>query len=195
MQVCIHGWKSAWNRIWRNAKRLYKMNIYIYVYIYIIHYPLTFCMLGGGGGGGGGGGVRHHQAEPTISWQICGDRSDRADDIQKTFLVWVLTDLRGSGWFVINTSRPRQNGRRYPDDIFKCIFLNENICVPINISLKSVPKGQIYNIPSLVQIMAWRRPGDKPLFEPMVVNLVTHVCVTRPQWVKRYWPENDLELL
>ena len=61
------------------------------------------------------------------------------------------------------------------------IFLNENICIPINISLKFVPKGQINNIPSLVQIMAWRRPGDKPLFELMLVNLVMHICVTRPQ--------------
>ena len=32
--------------------------------------------------------------------------------------------------------------------------------------------------------MAWRRPGDKPLSEPMMVNLPTHICVTRPQWVK-----------
>ena len=40
------------------------------------------------------------------------------------------------------------------------------------------------NIPALVQIMAWRRPGDKPLSEPMMVNLLTHICVTRPQWVK-----------
>ena len=39
-------------------------------------------------------------------------------------------------------------------------------------------------IPALVQIMAWRRPGDKPLSEPMMVSLLTHICVTRPQWVK-----------
>ena len=32
--------------------------------------------------------------------------------------------------------------------------------------------------------MAWRRPGDKPLSEPMMVSLLTHLCVTRPQWVK-----------
>ena len=31
--------------------------------------------------------------------------------------------------------------------------------------------------------MAWRRQGDKPLSEPMMVSLPTHVCVTRPQWV------------
>ena len=32
--------------------------------------------------------------------------------------------------------------------------------------------------------MAWRRTGDKPLSEPMMVSLLTHICVTRPQWVK-----------
>ena len=32
--------------------------------------------------------------------------------------------------------------------------------------------------------MAWRRSGDKPLSEPMIISLPTHVCVTRPQWVK-----------
>ena len=31
--------------------------------------------------------------------------------------------------------------------------------------------------------MAWRHPGDKPLSEPMVVSLPTHICVARPQWV------------
>ena len=84
----------------------------------------------------------------------------------------------------VNTLRPRQNGRHFPDDIFKCIFLNENEWISINISLKFVPKGQINNIPSLVLIMAWRRPGDKPLSEAMVVSLLTHICVARPQWVK-----------
>ena len=44
--------------------------------------------------------------------------------------------------------------------------------------------GSINNIPTLVQIMAWRRPGDKPLSEPMMVTLSTHICITRPQWVK-----------
>ena len=57
------------------------------------------------------------------------------------------------------------------------------IWISINISLKFVPKGSSNNIPTLVQIMAWRRPGDKPLSEPMLVSLLTHICVTRPQWV------------
>ena len=69
----------------------------------------------------------------------------------------------------LNTLRPRQDGRHFPDDIFKCIFLNENVWISIKISLKFVPKGPINIIPALVQIMAWRRPGAKPLSEPMVV--------------------------
>ena len=80
------------------------------------------------------------------------------------------------------TLRPRQKGCRFPDDIFKCIFLNENVWISIKISLNFVPKGPINNIPSLVQIMAWCRPGDKPLSEPMMVSLLTHICVTRLQW-------------
>ena len=63
--------------------------------------------------------------------------------------------------------------------IFKCTFLNEKECISIKISLKFVPRGQINNIPSLVQIMAWRRPGNKPLSEPMMVNLLANKCVTR----------------
>ena len=86
---------------------------------------------------------------------------------------------------MVNTLRPRQNGRLFADDIFKCIFLNENVWISIKISLKFVPKGLINNIPALVQIMAWHRLGDKPLSEPMMVSLPTHICVTRPQWVNK----------
>ena len=52
-------------------------------------------------------------------------------------------------WF--NTLRPRQNGRHFPDDIFKCIFLNENVGISIKIWLKFVPNGPINNIPTSVQ--------------------------------------------
>ena len=85
----------------------------------------------------------------------------------------------------VNTLRPRQSGRIFADDIFKCIFLNENIWISIDISLKFIPNGQINNFPALVQIMAWRLPGDKPLSESMITNLLTHICVPRPQWAKR----------
>ena len=86
----------------------------------------------------------------------------------------------------LNTLRPRQNGRHFADDTFKCIFLNEKVWIPIKISFKFVPKGPVSNIPALVQIMAWRRSGDKPLSEPMLVRLLTHICVIRSQWVKIY---------
>ena len=42
-----------------------------------------------------------------------------------------------------NTLRPRQNARHFADDIFKYIFLNENVWISINISLRSVPNGQV----------------------------------------------------
>ena len=83
----------------------------------------------------------------------------------------------------LNTLRPRQNGRYFADDIFKGIFFNENARISLKISLKFVPKVRINNILALVQIMAWRRPGDKPLSEPMLFSLLTHICVSRPQWV------------
>ena len=69
---------------------------------------------------------------------------------------------------LLNTLKLRLNGRHFADDIFKCIFLNENVWIPSNISLKFDPQGPINNIPALVQIMAWRRPGDKPLSGPMI---------------------------
>ena len=69
---------------------------------------------------------------------------------------------------------------------FQTILLNENAWISIKISLKFVPEGPI-NTPALVQIMAWCRSGKKPLSEPMMVRLPTHICVTRPQRVKCNW--------
>ena len=86
----------------------------------------------------------------------------------------------------INTLRPRPNRRQFADDTFKCIFENENEWILPRISLKFVPKVRINNISALVQIMAWRRPGDRPLSEPMMASILTHICVTRPQWGKLY---------
>ena len=90
-----------------------------------------------------------------------------------------------SQYDTLNSLRPRQNGRHFADDTFKRIFVNENVRISMKISLKFVPKGPINNNPALVQIMAWRRSGDKPLSEPMMVSLLTHICVIRPQWVNQ----------
>ena len=80
----------------------------------------------------------------------------------------------------VNTLGPRQIGCHFPDNIFKCIFFNENVWISIKISLKCVPKGPVNSIPALVQIMAWHWPGNKPLSATMMVRLLTHICVTRP---------------
>ena len=91
-----------------------------------------------------------------------------------------------------NTLRQRQNGRHFADDTFKRILLNKNARISIRFSLKFYPKSPINNIPALVQIMAWRWPGDKPLSEPMVVSLTMHICIIRPQWVNTYYIKADI---
>ena len=73
---------------------------------------------------------------------------------------------------LVNSLRLRRNGHYNADDIFKCMFLNASVWIPNKISLKFVPKGTINNIPALVQIMVWRRPGGKPLSEPMMFSLL-----------------------
>ena len=90
-------------------------------------------------------------------------------------------ECMGGYYWTINTMRPTRNDQHLEDDIFKRVFFNENVWISFKISLKFVPKGPIDNVPTLVQIMAWRLPGDKPLSEPM-----THICVPRPQWVKKW---------
>ena len=89
-----------------------------------------------------------------------------------------------------NTLRLRQNGCHFTDDIFQCIFLNENAWILFKISLKFVPKVWINNIPASVQIMAWYWPDNKPLSELMMVKLLMHICIIQPPWVKAWtkWP-------
>ena len=65
---------------------------------------------------------------------------------------------------------PRQSGGHFPDDIFKCIFMNEKFCILIWIWMKFVPKVPINNIPVFAQMMAWRRSGEKPLSEPTLTR-------------------------
>ena len=72
----------------------------------------------------------------------------------------------------LNLLSSTQNGCHFAGDAFKCIFVDENVRISIEISLKFVLKGLINNIPALAQIMAWCRPGDKPLSD---------------QWSLDYW--------
>ena len=64
----------------------------------------------------------------------------------------------------------------------------------IKISWKCVPKGPSANILALVQIMSWRRPGDNPLSEPMVISLLTHTCVSQPERVKAILLYDELKI-
>ena len=93
----------------------------------------------------------------------------------------------------VNTSRPRQNGWHFTDDTFNCIFLNENVWISIKLSLKFVFKGLINDIPALVQIMSWHRPGTKPLYEPMMAILLMHICVTWAEWANYAWNQTRPE--
>ena len=119
--------------------------------------------------------------EIVLRWMlliICkknNNNKNRMQPVELFYVPWSRTALR-----------PRQNGRHFAKDSFKCIFMNENVSISIKISLKFDPKDRNNNNPALIQIMALRRPGDKPLSEPMVGSLLTHMCVTRPQWVNFY---------
>ena len=65
-------------------------------------------------------------------------------------------------------SRLSQDGRRFAWDIFKILFLYENCCALVKISLKLVPNAPIYKKTSLIQMMVWRRLGDNSSYEPMM---------------------------
>ena len=97
------------------------------------------------------------------------DLSEIADSIGPFYFTWFYPSPIG------------QNGRLFADDIFKRIFVNEKFCILIEISIKFVPKGQIDNNTALVQIMAWRRIGDKPLSETMMTWF--------PDAYMRHWGE------
>ena len=81
--------------------------------------------------------------------------------------------------------------KHFADDVFKYIFwmkihefrvkFHWSLFLIVQLTSINIP----INIPALVRIMAWRWPGDKPLFEPTMVKLPTHICVTRPQWVNK----------
>ena len=60
----------------------------------------------------------------------------------------------------------------WADNIFNRIFLNENVWISIKISPNFVPKSPIDNKPAWVQVLAWRRTGDKPLPEPMSTQFI-----------------------
>ena len=121
---------------------------------------------------------------------VANELPSRFEIVKETAEVIVATTGRWHGctaqlYIIHFHTFMRQNGCHFADHILKCILLNENVWISIKFALKFIHNGQINNIPALAPIMAWRRPGDKPLSEPMMASLLTHICVTRPQWVNK----------
>ena len=78
----------------------------------------------------------------------------------KAFYIYVHTISR--------VMKSAQNGRDVADNIFKCIFLKDNVFILFWNPIKLVPEVPIDSKWVLVQIMAWRRAKDEPLFEPLM---------------------------
>ena len=83
-----------------------------------------------------------------------------------------------------NALRPRRNGRHFQTTFSNAFSWMEILEFSLKFHWNLFLVVQNNNIPSLVQIMAWRRPSNKPLSETTMGSLMTHICVTRPQWVK-----------
>ena len=102
----------------------------------------------------------------------------------KPFVWYEMLSRHGTGNNInirVGFMASEKSGRHFAD-IFKWIFANDNVWILIKISLMFAPKS---SVPALVQIMAWFLPGDKPLSEPAMIRLPTHICVIRPQWVNK----------
>ena len=95
--------------------------------------------------------------------------------------------------YFINTLRPRQNGRNFPDNIPKYIFVNENMWISINISLNFVPKGGSHNIPFsepwvptavLLIRLFWERYSVTHIFHTYITDSCIELLDTNCQ---EYW--------
>ena len=86
----------------------------------------------------------------------------------------------------INSSPPAQNGCQFADNIFKCIYVNENFCILLQISLMFLPKGLINNKSALVQVMAWRKTGHKPLPESWWPSSLVYMFGTLGRGVNKH---------
>ena len=92
-------------------------------------------------------------------------------------------DIARPSWSFINTLRQTQNGCHFPYNIFKCILLNENCCILIKISLKYVPEGPINTIQCWFRSWLGTSQATSHYLNQWWLSLMTHICVTRPQWV------------
>ena len=94
-------------------------------------------------------------------------------------LVSQVVDKIFQNHVALHSLRPTQNGRHFPDDIFKYISWMKRFEFWMKFWLQFIPTGQIDNNKALIQIMAWCRIGGKPLSK-----LMMRICVTRPRRVR-----------
>ena len=119
--------------------------------------------------------VQKHKVTPGIPGWLNEDLS------ASKYGIWLLMMSCQS----VSSLGPRQDGRHFADDIFKCIFLNEHFWILNKISLKYVPWGLINNKAVLVQITAKRRTQmTSHYLKQCWCGALTRIYVTRPQWVK-----------
>ena len=86
-----------------------------------------------------------------------------------------------SNLWPFNTLRSRQNGIHFPDDIFKCIFMNNKFCILIPLLMRFAPKGQVINKSALVPVIAWHQPTKNSLITAVIFSEFAHlflVCIT-----------------
>ena len=106
---------------------------------------------------------------PSLAYRAC------QTVLARYYLTWPETRALGGGYFTQFPPFLTHWGRDkmaaiLADDIFNCIFVIENDRILIQISLNHVPRSPIDNKSVLVRVMAWRRPGDKPLPGPMMTQ-------------------------
>ena len=114
-----------------------------------------------------------HKSKRRYTWEIsCGRTNFMRRELRMNYggiSEYYNSPLDPSGLHpspMIDTLRSRQTGRHFTGwQIFKCIFFNDNVRISIQISLTN---GANYNEPALIQIMARRRTGDKPLTESVM---------------------------
>ena len=70
-----------------------------------------------------------------------------------------------------NALRSEQNGCRFEHNIFNYIFVEENLCILVQIRLTFVLKGLIDNELALIQVMAWYQTGNRPFTEPLLIKI------------------------
>ena len=105
------------------------------------------------------------------------------------------TSKSGCRLRTFNTMRPRQNGCHFPDDSFKWIFSYKKNDLRYNFYWSLFPRIQLTIFHHCFRYLAWHRTCAKPMSEPMMVSLLTHICAIRSQWVKHDNRTNTWKIL